>query len=74
MPTETQLVRDELAKWQRWVIKKVKAGKLGRGREFEAIHIPAALQGAVEGALEAVESVESVADVFANALTWGGYP
>jgi HK97 family phage portal protein len=74
-PTKSQKMRDELEQWQRFVYKRIKAGKSVQSlRDFEAEHIPASLKGAIEGALEAIEGAEDVKSVFSDAIAWQGYP
>lgn len=72
LPDDWQNVYDELTKWKRHTEKKLKAGK--RLREFNTEYVPPSLKAAIEGALSDVTSIPEVSAVFADALTWQGYP
>ena len=65
--------RDELRTWERFVIKRVKAGKKP-ARAFEAEHVPPTLKAAIEGALEAAATPDAVRHIFADAQAWAAYP
>jgi hypothetical protein len=65
--------RDELRAWERFVIKRVKAGRKP-ARAFETEHVPTALKAAIEGALDAAETPDAVRHVFADAQAWAAYP
>jgi hypothetical protein len=60
----------ELRKWRRFSLHRV--GKKNRGPEFETVHIPPALAGAIEGALEGAKTEDEVKAVFDD--PWLGYP
>lgn len=66
-PTEAAL-----RAWERFAVKRVKDGKALR--EFETDDVPAALKGALSGALSRAKTAQDVRRVFGNALTWQGYP
>jgi len=72
-PTKAQMVRDELRTWERFVVKRIKAGQQS-WREFKAEFVPAALKAAIEGGLEAVSTPEGARLVFEDARRWEGYP
>jgi HK97 family phage portal protein len=73
VPTEAQLVRDELGTWERFALKRIK-GKAKDNREFECVHIEPSLQGSIEGQLEAAQTAEDVTEIFTDAKRWPGYP
>ena len=60
----------ELRQWRSWAIQRV--GKKGFDREFETLHTPPALAGAIAGALEGAKSVNDVEQIFDD--PWLGYP
>ena len=60
----------ELRKWRSWAIQRV--GKKDFDREFETIHTPPALAGAIIGALEGAKSADDVKQIFDD--PWMGYP
>jgi HK97 family phage portal protein len=72
-PTKAQQVRDELRTWERFVVKRLKAGQQS-WREFKAEFVPAALKAAIEGGLDAVSTPEGARLVFEDARRWEGYP
>jgi hypothetical protein len=66
-------MQEDLKRWQRKATKRLKDGK-GAVCEFESEHIPESIKGAILGALEAVQSVRDIADIFSNVLVWSEYP
>lgn len=64
---------DDLDKWQRKALKRVKDGKRA-ACEFESEQIPRPLRASIAGALEHAGDVDTVRAVFANAQTWSAYP
>lgn len=75
VPSMKQLILDEVAQWQRFVTKRLKAGStLESMREFQAEHIPPGLYGAIEGALSKVREREGVKAIFDDAMTWEQLP
>jgi hypothetical protein len=67
-PEEEQ--EEELRRWRRFALNRV--GKKGINREFESVHTPPALAGAIEGALEEAKSIDEVHQIFDD--PWIGYP
>jgi hypothetical protein len=65
-------VKADLLMWERFALKRVKAGK--PLREFESAVIPASMRGAISGALESATDVNAVRNVFRQAITWSEYP
>jgi hypothetical protein len=62
--------RTDLDRWRTFAINRIKAGKSLDG--FTSDEIPLSLQAAIAGALEAVQTVEGVVQIFDN--DWLGYP
>lgn len=62
----------DLLAWERFALKRVKAGK--PLREFESTVIPASMRGAIAGALESATDADAVRSVFRQAITWSNYP
>lgn len=65
--------RAEMRQWERWLQKRLKAGK-SIERAFETTHLPHTLKAAIEGALTGVTNADESKHVFADALAWNGYP
>lgn len=64
--------KSALGSWQRFAEKRIGAGKALRA--FETDEVPAAMKGAIEGALVKAQTVADVQRIFRNAQTWQGYP
>jgi hypothetical protein len=62
----------DLLAWERFALKRVKAGR--PLREFESEHIPASMRGAIAGALETAQTIDDVRSVFRQAQNWSQYP
>jgi HK97 family phage portal protein len=62
-----------LETWKAKAIKRLKASG-SAGCEFTHDSIPASLEGAIAGALDAATTPEAVKAIFANAAQWRGYP
>ncbi|MBV6343708.1 phage portal protein, partial [Candidatus Magnetobacterium casense] len=71
---EEKAYRTDLQKWERRVMKRVEAGKAILDRPFESDYIPAVVVGAIEGALEVTTIAEGIEAIFADAMSWAGYP
>jgi len=69
---ESDEMEKDLRRWRDKSLKRVKEGKAA-AVAFESRAIPAALMGAIEGALEEAKNAEQVRRVF-GAGTWEGYP
>ena len=67
-PEEEQ--EEELRRWRRFAINR--AGKKDYGPEYEVVHTPPALAGAIEGALEGAKTEDEVKAIFDD--SWLGYP
>lgn len=65
---------DELRTWRRMALRRWSEGNPGKALEFQSDILPAATMGAVIGALETARDEDHVKAVFADALTWCGYP
>jgi len=61
----------DLEKWRRKVANRMRDGK-EPACAFESDHIPLVMLGAIEGALEAVKTIDEVQAVFEN--VWVAYP
>ncbi|MCZ2459161.1 MAG: phage portal protein [Chitinophagales bacterium] len=66
-------MQEDLKRWQRKATKRLKDGK-GADCDFESEHIPESMKGAIMGALESVQSVKDISDIFTNVLVWAEYP
>ena len=66
------MMRKELRRWERSVIKQLKQGKAIA--EVESDIIPASMLGAISGSLDGVSDVREVGPIFANAIRWSDYP
>jgi HK97 family phage portal protein len=66
---EREEMENELRQWRIFATNRL--GKKG-GREFDAVHTPPALAGAIAGSLEDATSMKDVERVFSN--IWLGYP
>lgn len=64
-------VQDELQKWLRFELRRV--GKDDK-REFKCEFTPAALVGAIQGALETAKTDEAIKAIFRDAKRWESYP
>ena len=64
-------VQAEMERWRRKSMNAVKRGK-APNVDFESRIIPAALQGAIAGALDAGKTAQDVELAFAD--VWRGYP
>lgn len=71
-PSKSVSIND-LDKWQRKALKRVKEGR-GAACEFESDAIRPALRASIAGALEQAHDANAVRAVFANAMQWQGYP
>ena len=71
-PDDGNVMRKELRRWERSVVKQLKQGKTIS--EPAGDIIPASMIGAITGALEAVSDVRDVGPIFANAIRWSDYP
>lgn len=74
-PDDTQQAQQllELRKFQRFVEKRVKAGK-SLSRSFETSLLPTTLTASIEGALEGVKTPDQVKPIFKDAERWLSYP
>ncbi len=69
---EPEQMQAEMAAWQRYAVGRL--GKNGKARPFRAQHIPGAVAGAIEGALQDAENADEVRDIFGGAWAWHGWP
>jgi hypothetical protein len=66
------LIRRELRRWERSIVKQLKQGKTLTIPESDIIN--PSMIGAISGALETVSDVKDVGRIFADAHRWSGYP
>ena len=71
-PDNSSLMRKELRRWERSVVKQLKQGKAIP--EIESDVIPPSMIGALSGSLEGISDVREVGPIFANAMRWSNYP
>lgn len=64
----------EMKRWQAVALTRFKENKFAKALEFKSDVIPATLQSAVKGALEAVKHTDEIRAVFADMAVWKAYP
>jgi hypothetical protein len=69
----TNSLQSDLSRWQTKAIKRLRERK-SAACEFASDTVPASLNGTIAGGLEAAKSTDDVKRIFANAMTWRGYP
>jgi HK97 family phage portal protein len=69
----TNSLQSDLSRWQVKAIKRLRERK-SAACEFASDAVPASLNGTIAGGLEAAKSADDVKRIFANAMTWRGYP
>jgi len=69
--TRPREIQDELQKWMRFELRRI--GKDDK-REFRCEFTPAALVGAIQGALETAKDESAIRAIFRDAKRWEAYP